>query len=220
MWDRGVTFVDQRSANAVTLEKVQLRNNPTHRDLTARLVHQRWITEKDHIHKSLNPCNEIPDGQQRWRVRWGSFHFRTICCGLYCLALSTVHCAERACTCKSLGNGFFFRPPPLLTLPLVLDECAGLTGFNCSAEWPFPVPHPWSAASCQGAPLPNQAYYGIECIWPFRKNNGWRPFISLASSVPTRKTSSLFGFHCGLQEIHKKNDWSLLAVRLCDMNIY
>lgn len=83
--------------------------------------------------------------------------------------------------------------PSFPTSPLVLDECAGLTGCNCSAEWPFPVPHPWSAGSCQGAPLlPQRAYYGIECIWPFgeKKNNGWRPFISLASSAPTRRTPS------------------------------
>lgn len=40
----------------------------------------------------------------------------------------------------------------------------------------------------------------------FLKNNGWRPFISLASSASTWKTPSLFGFQGGLQEIHKQND--------------
>lgn len=30
---------------------------------------------------------------------------------------------------------------PFLTSPLALDKCVGLTGYNCSAEWHFPVLH-------------------------------------------------------------------------------
>lgn len=41
-----------------------------------------------------------------------------------------------AATCKGTSPSCVFDLAP------ALDECAQLTGCNCFAEWPFPVPHP------------------------------------------------------------------------------
>lgn len=102
----------------------------------------------------------------------------------------------------------FFLFPALLTSPLALDGCVGLTGCRCSAEWPFPVLHP---LKCKQLPRYSPPpHYGIECVWPFWKktinNNGWRPFIWLAFSGPTRRTFFLL---CGLRKVPKHNNKAL-----------
>lgn len=184
----------------------QEQYNASHPDTQTSTSSVR-VTETDDIHKSLNPCNEIPHGQQRWRVRWGSFHSRTICCGLYCLALSTVPCAETACTCKSLRNGFFF---------FSFTPSSDFTPCPWRMCWAHRVQlFCWVALSrssplkCRQLPRCSPPPPCVLWNWmhlTFLKNSGWRPFISLASSASTWKTPSLIGFHCGLQEIHKQND--------------
>lgn len=115
MLDRTVTFLDLRSADAVTLKIAHqehlntIHHTPCQRDVFATGVR---VTEKTDIHKSLNPPNEISQGQQKWSGRWGSFHSGRIGCGLYCFAQHTSVCSETATTCKSLKNSFFFSPPP------------------------------------------------------------------------------------------------------------
>lgn len=76
---------------------------------------------------------------------WGSFHSRRICCGLCCL---WTHLAVKMFEPWNSPNmlrprkRLFFISTPFLTSSVALDECVGLMGCNCSAEWPFPVLHP------------------------------------------------------------------------------
>lgn len=157
------------------------------------------VTETDDIHKSLNPCNDIPHGQQRWRgekMRIFSLQQNL----LRPLLCPWTHRAVRWCKKPRKWLFFFFpRTHPLFWLhPSPLTNVLGSQGATVLLSGPFPFFHPWSASSCQGAPIPHRAYYGIECIWPFwekkKKNNGWRPFVFLASYKEL------------LQEICKQND--------------
>lgn len=172
MWDSGMTFLDQRSTNTAALKKKKapreqsIASHPVWHDLSTSGVR---VTETGGIHKSLNPCNEIPHGQQRWRGE--KMWIFSICCGLYCLAERTAPCAETARTCKSLENGFYILPPFFWLHPSPLTNVLGSQGATVLLSGPFPFFTPWSVSSCQGAPLPHRVYYGIECIWPFWGKN-------------------------------------------------
>lgn len=57
----------------------------------------------------------------------------------FIVSLNTLWCeVEPASTCKTIKKAL----PTPTHQTLVLDKCAQLTGCNCSAEWPFPVPYP------------------------------------------------------------------------------
>lgn len=110
-----------------------IASHPVYHDLSTSGVR---VTETGGIHKSLNPCNEIPHGQQRWRGE--KMWIFSICCGLYCLAERTVPCAETARTCKSLENGFYILPPFFWLHPSPLTNVLGSQGATVLLSGPFP----------------------------------------------------------------------------------
>lgn len=91
----------------------------------------------------------------------------------------------------------------LLTLPHALDECARLTGCNCSAEWPFPVPHLWSASGCQGSPPPSPILWDWIAFDLCEKQ--WLKASHFSGVlIIYKKDLSTFCFHCGLAVIHNR----------------
>lgn len=143
--------------------------------------------------------------------RWGSFHSRRFCLGLYCLAERTVLCAETACTCKSLENGFsffFFCSPPFWLHPSPLTDVLGSQGADVLLSGPFPFFTPWSASSCQGTPLPHITELnvfdlsgkkqlitmaeGLSFDWPSQDLQGEPSFCSVAcAKFPNTTTKHL-----------------------------
>lgn len=91
VWHRGVTF-----RSGVT-QGCQIKNCTSGNTATQYIIPCQWdvsatsvrVTEKADIHKSLNPPNEISQGRQKGRGRWGSFHSSRIGCSLYCFAQHT-----------------------------------------------------------------------------------------------------------------------------------